>query len=611
MKKIIFAISAFILMCYGQSVNAQAFTFTTGQLSYNEVFDGMGSAGTAYLPGWTAVRYAGTGTLGEVLSMAVTDGSANSGNVYNVGTIGIDERALGSLGSGSTEPRYGASFLNNTGASIIQLDLAGTMEQWRSGSNATVNEVVAFEYSLDATDLQTGTWIAVTSFDLMEKITTSTAAAALDGNLPENQTAISVSIPGLTWFTGSTLWIRWSDVNDGGSDGLCAIDNLTMNATIGSVTIFPEPTNYPTVFSAIGSSITIALSWVDANGTQLPGSYLIKASSADNISAPADGTAVNDDLDLSDGAGAKNVAQGIQSYTFANLAPGSHYYFKIYPYTNSGTAIDYKSDGTAPAANAFTQELILHQTFNDGLAPWTQYSVMGDSNWVIDLIHGLNGTPCAKMSGYAGGSSFINEDWLISPSMNFTGTGFQTLAFQTAMKFGAGENTLLVFVSSDFEGGDPSANGTWTDLTAQASLSAGSFAWTLSGNIDISAHQGSAVYVAFKYTSTDVGTDARTWEVDEVLVTGTLAVGINENNKIGHNLSIIPNPGNGNVMVKLPAKGAYNLKVYSQVGELLYSTSMTGTSEQIDLSQLPRGMYILNSINKITHEINSTKLVIN
>lgn len=611
MKKLLFAISSFMLLCYGQSLNAQAFTFTTGQLTYNETFDGMGSAGTSYLPGWTAVRYAGTGTLGADLTMVVTEGSATSGNVYNVGATGATERAFGTLASGTTSPRMGASFLNNTGASIIQLDLAGTMEQWRSGSNATVNEVVAFEYSLDATDLQTGTWIPVTSFDLLEKITTSTVAAALDGNLPANQTAISASIPGLTWFQGSKLWIRWSDVNDAGSDGLYAIDNLTIAATIGSVTIFPEPTNYPTVFKATAASLSITLSWVDATGTQLPGSYLIKASAADNITAPVDGTPISDDLDLSDGTGAKNVAQGIQSYTFNNLTTGVYYYFKIYPYTNSGTAINYKNDGTAPSAGKLTDYLILHQTFNNGLAPWTQYSVLGDSTWVIDQTHGVSGSPCAKMSGYAGGAGFTNEDWLISPSMNFSNIGFQKLAFQTAMKYGTGDNTLRVLISTDFAGGNPSSNGTWTDLTPQATLSPGNYAWTLSGNIDISAHQGNAVHVAFKYTSTDVGADTRTWEVDEVLVTGTLAVGISENNNIGHNLSMFPNPGNGKVMVKLPGEGTYNLRVYSQVGKLIYSTSMSGTSGQLDLSYLPKGMYILNSTNKITQEQSSTKLVLN
>jgi hypothetical protein len=611
MKKSLLFIAIFFMTICGPSVMAQAFTFATGQLTYNESFDAMGSAGTTFLPGWTAVRWSGTGVVGAVLPLVVTDGSGNSGAVYNVGTTGAEERAMGTLGSGSTVPRFGASFLNNTGSSIVKIDLSGTMEQWRSGSTNTVTEIVAFEYSLDATDLMTGTWIPVTSLDLVEINTATTVAAALDGNLPENQAAISASIPGLTWFAGSNLWIRWSDVNDLGSDGVYAIDNLTVTASTGAVVIDPEPTNYPTVFTAAGSSLTIGLSWVDATGTQVPAGYLVKASSADNISAPVDGTPVPEDIDLTDGAGAKNVAQGMQSCTFINLLPGTDYFFKIYPYTNSGTAIDFKNDGTAPSATARTQNLIIHQTFDDGLAPWTKYSVTGDSSWVIDLTHGVGGTPCAKMSGYAAGASFVNEDWLISPAINYTGTINQKLAFETAMKFGAGANTLLVLASSDYTSGDPSTNGTWTDLTSQATLSPGEFVWTYSGNVDISGQTGTAVHVAFKYTSTDVGTDARTWEVDEVLVTGSPEVGINENNKVGHNLSVFPNPGNGLVKVKLPAQGSYNIDIYTQIGKLIYSTTMSGTSGQLDLSNLPKGLYIINATNKLTRELNSNRLVIN
>jgi len=230
MKKLLLLVVSFVLLAWSQTLYAQAFTFTSGQLTYNETFDGMGSTGTTYLTGWSGARYAGTGTLGP-LPLVVTDGSANSGAVYNVGATGIEERALGTLGSGSTIPRMGAFFTNSTGSSISQVTLSGVMEQWRSGSTNTVTEICAFEYSTDATDLLTGTWTPVTNFDLVEKITTSTTAAALDGNLPDNQTAITASINGIVWPAGTNFWIRWSDINDLGSDGIYSIDNLIMTVS--------------------------------------------------------------------------------------------------------------------------------------------------------------------------------------------------------------------------------------------------------------------------------------------------------------------------------------------------------------------------------------------
>jgi len=150
-----------------------------------------------------------------------------------------------------------------------------------------------------------------------------------------------------------------------------------MTVTTGGFTPDPEPSNYPTSFSATASGFSITLNWTDATGAQLPAGYLIKASTANNITAPVDGTPVSDDIDLSDGTGAKNIPQGVETYTFNNLPENSTIYFKIYSYTNAGAYI-YKTDGTVPAANASTPSIIHTQNFDSGLAPWTTYSVIGD-----------------------------------------------------------------------------------------------------------------------------------------------------------------------------------------------------------------------------------------
>jgi len=192
----------------------------------------MGATGTTYLTGWTGYRYAGTSAAGT-LSLVADNGTLNSGAVYNLGSSGSPDRALGMLASGSTIARMGAHFVNNTGVTITTINLAGVMEQWRSGSSNTANEVDAFAYSLDATDLAgTGTWTNVTAMDLVEKLTTTTTAAAVDGNQAANQSGISGTLTGLSWTNGSSMWIRWSDANDAGSDGDLSIDNLTMSFNI-------------------------------------------------------------------------------------------------------------------------------------------------------------------------------------------------------------------------------------------------------------------------------------------------------------------------------------------------------------------------------------------
>ncbi len=118
-----------------------------------------------------------------------------------------------------------------------------------------------------------------------------------------------------------------------------------------------QPSNHPTGFTAttvqqIGNLTDdeIILTWTDATGATAPTSYLIliKTASSPAFTAPTDGVAV------ADGTGAANIAQGVGTYTFSAPTKGIAYNFIIYPYTGTGTGIDYKTDGTAPTSSAFT-----------------------------------------------------------------------------------------------------------------------------------------------------------------------------------------------------------------------------------------------------------------
>src|SRR5206468_2090941 len=102
--------------------------------TYNENFDSMGSSSASYVPGWTAIRAAGSGTVGATLTPAISTGSDTGGNVYSVGSSAASDRAFGTLASGTTVPRMGASLKNSTGGTITSISLSGVMEQWRSGA---------------------------------------------------------------------------------------------------------------------------------------------------------------------------------------------------------------------------------------------------------------------------------------------------------------------------------------------------------------------------------------------------------------------------------------------------------------------------------------------
>ena len=280
----------------------------------------------------------------------------------------------------------------------------------------------------------------------------------------------------------------------------------------------PEPSNYPTDFTATPSSLTIDLTWTDATGSQLPDGYLVLASDVDNITAPTDGNPVSDDTDLSDGSGALNIPYGEEAATFFRLDSETTYYFAIYSYTNAGVNIDYKTDGSAPEASAMTPFAINTNDFEDGdFGTWTTYSVASDKDWeVVPYGGAYNTTYFAQMNGYQ--QDELSNDWLISPSMNLLNFSDETMEFHTQWRFGNTPDELMLKYSTDYTGGDPTA-ATWTEISFNKA--AEDDTWESSGIIDLSNIFSDNVHIAFQYEATN---SPRRWGVDEIEITGTVAV---------------------------------------------------------------------------------------
>jgi len=356
----------------------------------------------------------------------------------------------------------------------------------------------------------------------------------------------------------------------------------------GQTTIKPEPSNYPTDFTATASGLTISLTWTDATGTQLPDGYLILgAKEGSSTTAPQDGTPVDDDLDWSDGTTAVNVPYGAENFDFTNLEGAVSYTFTIYPFTNGGENIDYKTDGTAPEATATTSDIttLNSEDFESGtLGTWTPYDVSGAQAWGP---YTYNDNTFAKMSGYDSGSH-ANEDWLISPELDFNRFVSGTFTFNNAYNYDG--NALQLLASVDYDGsGDP--NGfAWDDLSEEAIWSTGSYTWVASGEIDLGNYLGNKMYLAFKYTSTD--DKSSTWEVDDLLVYGVRSVGINENN--AGNIAVYPNPANGYFTITTGQNG--QLYLMDITGKVVKQSNVVHGNNTIDIENLASGVYFVNVI---------------
>jgi hypothetical protein len=375
---------------------------------------------------------------------------------------------------------------------------------------------------------------------------------------------------------------------------------LNNNQELGTYVPDPEPSNYPTDFVAVANTLSIDVTWTDATGDQLPDGYLIFASDEDDFVPPIDGTPIVDDPILFDGTACLNIDFSVETCSFTNLLASTTYYFQIYPYTNYGEFIDYKTDGTVSSANATTAgiTIINSEFFNDGLGTWTDYSVTGDQVWHQESN---SGSTYAKMTGYDGGSH-QNEDWLISPSLNLDLYGDEIFTFSTAMNYDG--NMLEVFYSDNYDGSSDPNSAVWISLTAE--LSTGSWAWIASGDVDLSGIVGTDIYLAFKYTSTD--DESSTWEVDNILITGLPNVGINNPFSLNEEMNVFPNPAFDVVNITFPKEDVYKVEIYSVNGKLVRNAIVDVPLFTTDISDLTQGIYfvkvsLVNSKNVFTKKL--------
>jgi len=207
-------------------------------IPYTQVFNTLAITGTGItwtddstIAGWYSTRP----------SYNTGNGSSNTGALYSFGSTNSTERALGSVASGGTNTLYyGVRLINDTPNPITLLKVSYTGEQWRNGGN-TAQQSLNFSYQIGAsvTSLTDGTWIPISDLDFTSPVATATAAA-LDGNLPANQTNVSYTIP-LNIPIGQEIMLRWTDINDSGNDHGLALDDVVItNGALTYNSIIPD-----------------------------------------------------------------------------------------------------------------------------------------------------------------------------------------------------------------------------------------------------------------------------------------------------------------------------------------------------------------------------------
>ena len=153
---------------------------------------------------------------------------------------------------------------------------------------------------------------------------------------------------------------------------------------------------------------------------------------------------------------------------------------------------------------------VFEESFNEAIdntnldiTGWTNFAEAGSELWTEQVFSG---------NGYAEFSAFQTGDvsnigWLISPGIDMDAQDGEVLSFQTAQHhLDSAENTLEVFVSTDFNGTDV-LSATWEPITTAtlADINDSWYSFVGSGPIDVSSYTGT-LYVAFKVTGSGTNT---------------------------------------------------------------------------------------------------------
>lgn len=259
-------------------------------LNYSQDFNSLASSGTsAALPaGWYFFE---SGTNADP-TYNTGNGSSNQGDTYSFGSIGSTERALGGLRSSALEPRFGFWMTNNTGNTINAIIVSYTGEQWRLGAIGR-SDRLDFQYSLDATALDIGTWTDLSALDFASPTITG-SIGALDGNLAANRTFVGTVINGLNIPVGGTIFFRWIDFDPIGSDDGLSIDDLSLVIT----TAIPASTDhYRTIATGVWSNPSV---WeTSATGTDPWVAAIVPPTSAANTITIRNGHTVTIDANTS------------------------------------------------------------------------------------------------------------------------------------------------------------------------------------------------------------------------------------------------------------------------------------------------------------------------
>ena len=171
------------------------------------------------------------------------------------------------------------------------------------------------------------------------------------------------------------------------------------------------------------------------------------------------------------------------------------------------------SEPPTPVGTVYLNETLLSE---NSFGTFSTYNGEGAQEWYHSSSYG------AVMSGYQDGTSYANEDWLISPELDLSNSTNPVLVFdhargpESSMNVGVAEGYYTVWVIGDYAVGENPVQYPNAQIVGVIHPTV-KWQYVSSGELPIPLNlRDSKVRIAFKYISAD-GASA-TWEIKNVIV---------------------------------------------------------------------------------------------
>lgn len=478
-------------------------------LPYQQDFTALPATATTYPAGWqgwvlapsTATQFRVTPPTGDKALTANGTAASTTGTIYNY------NGKIGALNSSSSGDQALVLAVNTTGQTGLQAGYTVmTIRNPYGGSNSRINEVV-LQYRI-------GTTGNFTNVDgtLYQNNTTNQQS----GTDPQNPLTVSVPLPD-SCNNQPVVQLRWTsrEVSGSGSRPSFAIDNITIGngSSGGADTTRPVVTSLFPATAATGVPASAQPSIQFSEPVQKNTGVITVF---DRTAQTSQTIAITDSINA--------VLTGNTLALHARLKPLHHYYILLdsaLVKDAAGNPFAGIRDSTAWTFTMGPQQLSFDfnncspngSTTLDG--GFIQYSVTGAQTWACTTF-GQTGNG-VEANGFANNAAQDNEDWLISPSFDFSHFHYPLLSFASNSKF-AGP-ALQLLVSTDYDGSSNPHNFTWTAVNGRFP-GVNSAVWTTSDAINLSAFKAPGVYIAFVYRSSAAAGASR-YTIDDVNITNS------------------------------------------------------------------------------------------